>query len=180
MTDLTIERILAAYDRLGHRQYGEHVSQTQHALQCAALAAEDDAPESLIVAALLHDYGHLTEAAEDLERPTDDGRHEMAGAALLGELFGPGVTRPIGLHVAAKRYLCAVDPGYLQALSPASVHSLALQGGPFTADRAARFERLEGFRAAVRLRRYDDLGKAADAATPHFEAYAPMMRRLAR
>ncbi|HXA39458.1 MAG TPA: HD domain-containing protein [Phenylobacterium sp.] len=179
MTTLTLDRILADYHRLGHRQYGEDVSQNQHALQCAALAAADGAPETLIVAALLHDYGHLAEAAEDVDRPAVDARHEMAGAALLGELFGPAVTAPIALHVAAKRYLCAVEPGYRAALSPASVHSLALQGGPFTADQAAAFERLDGFADAVRLRRYDDLGKAADAAPSGFDAYLPMMRRLA-
>jgi phosphonate degradation associated HDIG domain protein len=180
MTTLTIEAILGAYDRLGGRLYGERVSQNQHALQCAALAAADGALESLIVAALLHDYGHLAEAAPDVDRPAADARHEMAGAALLGELFGSEVTGPIALHVAAKRYLCGVEPGYLQALSPASVHSLALQGGPFTAARAAGFERLEGASDAVRLRRWDDRGKAPDAATPGFDAYAPMMRRLAR
>jgi phosphonate degradation associated HDIG domain protein len=180
MTTLSVDKILAAYDRLGCRQYGEQVSQSQHALQCAALAAADGAPESLIVAALLHDYGHLAEALEDVDRPGTDARHEMAGTALLGEVFGPTVTRPIALHVAAKRYLCAVEPGYLQALSPASVHSLALQGGPFTADQAASFERLGGFADAVRLRRYDDLGKAPDATTPDFDAYVPMLRRLAK
>ena len=180
MTALTLERILADYHRLGARRYGENVSQNQHALQCAALAAADGAPESLIVAALLHDYGHLAEAAEDVDHPVVDARHEMAGAALLGELFGPAVTAPIALHVAAKRYLCAVEPGYLAALSPASVHSLALQGGPFTTDQAAAFARLDGFADAVRLRRYDDLGKAADATPPDFEAYLPMLRRLAR
>ena len=178
MTALTVDRILADYGRLGHRQYGERVSQNQHALQCAALAAEDGAPESLVVAALLHDYGHLAESVEDAARPAADARHEMAGAALLGELFGPAVTAPIALHVAAKRYLCAVAPGYLQALSPASVHSLALQGGPFTLDQAAAFERLEGFGDAVRLRRYDDLGKAPDATPPDFAAYLPLIRRL--
>jgi phosphonate degradation associated HDIG domain protein len=179
MTSLTIDRILADYGRLGHRQYGEEVTQNQHALQCAALAAQDGAPESLIVAALLHDYGHLAETVEDADRPAADARHEMAGAALLGELFGPAVTAPVALHVAAKRYLCAGEPGYLEALSPASVHSLALQGGPFTPDRAAAFERLDGFADAVRLRRYDDLGKSADATPPDFDAYLPMMRRLA-
>jgi phosphonate degradation associated HDIG domain protein len=175
---LTIEAILAAYDRLGDRLYGESVSQSQHALQCAALAAAEGAAESLIVAALLHDYGHLAEEAPDIDKPPSDARHEMTGAARLGELFGPAVTRPIALHVAAKRYLCAVDPGYLEALSPASVHSLAPQGGPFTAAQAASFARLDGAPDAVRLRRWDDLGKAPDAATPGFEAYAPMMRRL--
>ena len=178
MTTLTIDQILADYERLGHRLYGEQVSQNQHALQCATFAAEDGAPESLIVAALLHDYGHLLEALEDTGRPASDARHEMVGAALLGQLFGLNVTKPIALHVAAKRYLCAVEPGYLQALSPASVHSLKLQGGPFSAEEAGKFERLEGFHDAVRLRRCDDLGKAPDAVTPGFNAYVPMMRRL--
>ncbi len=178
MIALTIDKILADYGRLGHREYGERVSQSQHALQCAALAARDGASESLIVAALLHDYGHLAEAVDDTDRPAADARHEMAGAALLGELFGPAVTAPVALHVAAKRYLCAVGPGYLDALSPASAHSLALQGGPFTADQAAAFERLDGFADAVRLRRYDDLGKSPDATPPDFDAYLPMLRRL--
>ncbi len=178
MSGLTIEAILDAYDRLGHGLYGEHVSQSQHALQCAALAAAEGASESLIVAALLHDYGHLAEQAPDVGQPETDARHEMAGAARLGELFGPAVTRPIALHVAAKRYLCAVEPGYVEALSPASVHSLALQGGAFTSAQAAAFAGLDGAPDAVRLRRWDDLGKAPDATPPGFGAYADMMRRL--
>jgi phosphonate degradation associated HDIG domain protein len=178
MTPMTIEAILAAYHQRGDRLYGERVSQSQHALQCAALAAEDGASEPLIIAALLHDFGHLAEGIEDAAEPDIDARHEMAGAALLGELFGPAVTRPIALHVAAKRYLCAVEPGYLEALSPASVHSLTLQGGPFTSDQAAAFERLEGASDAIRLRRWDDLGKQPDATTPGFASYTVMMRAL--
>jgi phosphonate degradation associated HDIG domain protein len=178
MTALTLDQILADYARLGARAYGEDVSQTQHALQCAALAAADGASDSLVVAALLHDYGHLLEGIEDTGRPVVDERHEMAGAALLGPLFDLQVTQPIALHVAAKRYLCTVQPGYVAALSAASVHSLALQGGPFTAEEVARFQRLEGFADAVRLRRYDDTGKVADLPTPGFEAYVPLMRRL--
>jgi gamma-butyrobetaine dioxygenase len=179
MTNLTVEAILEGYERLGERLYGERVSQSQHALQCAALATADGASESLIVAALLHDYGHLADEAADVDRPGSDAQHEMAGAALLGELFGPAVIGPIALHVAAKRYLCAVDPEYLGTLSPASIHSLALQGGPFTTAQAAGFARLDGAADAVRLRRWDDLAKAPDAKTPGFDAYVPMMRRLA-
>ncbi|HLZ82701.1 MAG TPA: metal-dependent phosphohydrolase [Caulobacteraceae bacterium] len=178
MTALTIDRILADYDRLGSRLYGERVSQSQHALQCAALAVAESAAESLVAAALLHDYGHLAEAADD-NRPDVDAGHEMIGAARLGEIFGPAVTQPVALHVAAKRYLCAIEPGYLEALSPASAHSLALQGGPFTADQAAAFASLDGFADAVRLRRWDDLGKVPDASPPGFDAYRPALRRLA-
>jgi phosphonate degradation associated HDIG domain protein len=180
MTRLSLEGILADYERLGGRRYGEDVTQTEHALQCAALAAKDGATESLIAAALLHDYGHLTEAIEDLDQPDTDAGHEISGARLLGDVFGPAVTRPIALHVAAKRYLCAAEPGYLQSLSPASIHSLALQGGPFTAAAAERFERVRGFADAVRLRRYDDLGKDPAGASASFADYVPILRRLAR
>ncbi len=73
-------------------------------------------------------------------RSRTDHRHEAAGAQALSGLFGEAVCRPIALHVAAKRYLCAVEPGYLDALSAASAHPLALRGGPVTADEAVRFE----------------------------------------
>jgi gamma-butyrobetaine dioxygenase len=180
MPTLTVEDILAAYDRLGARAYGEDVSQAEHALQCAALAARDGAADSLVAAALLHDYGHLLEGLEDTGEPEADAGHERVGADLLSPLFGSAVTQPIALHVAAKRYLCAVEPGYLGALSAASRHSLVLQGGPFTADQAARFERLEGFADAVRLRRYDDQAKDADVTAPRFASYTALLRRLAR
>jgi phosphonate degradation associated HDIG domain protein len=174
-----IDDILAAYDRLGDRLYGEDVSQREHALQAALCAAEDGAPESLIVAALLHDYGHLAEPPEDTDRLATDARHEAVGAALLKGLFGPQVIQPIALHVAAKRYLCAVEPGYLTGLSEASRHSLVLQGGAFSADEAARFAARDHAADAVRLRRYDDLAKVVGAVTPDFASYAPMMARLA-
>lgn len=180
MKPRSVDDILAAYDRLGDRLYGEAVSQREHALQAAQCAAEDGAPESLIVAALLHDFGHLAEPLEDAERPTSDARHEAVGAAFLNEMFGPDVILPIALHVAAKRYLCAVEPGYLDGLSEASRHSLVLQGGAFSADEAARFAARPHAEAAVRLRRYDDQAKVVGAVTPDLRSYAPMMSRLVR
>ena len=57
---LTVEEILGLYERRGAQQYGsEAVSQTEHALQCATLAAEGGASAELIAACLLHDVGHL-------------------------------------------------------------------------------------------------------------------------
>ncbi len=112
-------------------QRPEAVSQTEHALQAAELAEREGAPDHLVVAALLHDVGHLLDGQdEDLANRGLDGRHEEAGYAWLAKHFGARVTEPIRLHVAAKRYLCAVDPTYLADLSPASRMSLALQGGP--------------------------------------------------
>ena len=114
------------------------MSQAEHALQAAELAEREGAPDRLVVAALLHDVGHLLDGQdEDLADRGVDGRHEEAGCAWLARHFGPEVTEPIRLHVAAKRYLCAVDPSYLDGLSPASRLSLSVQGGPMGAEERA-------------------------------------------
>jgi [1-hydroxy-2-(trimethylamino)ethyl]phosphonate dioxygenase len=108
-----VDRLLAVLAREGRRQYGgERVSQCEHALECAALAAGERAAPSLIAAALLHDIGHLLH--EEGEKPAHrgiDDRHETVGAKALLAAFGPAVAEPVRLHVAAKRWLCATDPG---------------------------------------------------------------------
>lgn len=176
---LDVSDIIAAYDRLGDRLYGEAVSQREHALQCAKRAAEDGASDSLIIAALLHDIGHLAEASDVAGHPALDARHEAVGATLLKRLLGPYVTRPIALHVAAKRYLCAAESGYPIGLSEALQYSMRLQGGPFSPTEASRFIGRRHAAEAVRLRRYDDLGKVANARTGDFNLYASTIVRLA-
>jgi predicted HD phosphohydrolase len=167
-----IERLYAAR---GGRSYGEGVSQIEHALQSAALAEAQGAAPSLIVAALLHDIGHLFEDEDDAGW---DHRHEAAGAAVLAGLFGEGVCQPIALHVAAKRWLCFQEADYLAALSAASQRSLALQGGAFDAAGAAAFERLSYWREAVALRRLDDAGKRAEPCGRAFTDFVPSMRAI--
>ena len=129
-----IDEIIDLFQQRGDVAYhGEAVSQTEHALQAAALAERHRAPATLVVAALLHDIGHLLDGQdEDLAVNGIDGQHEAAGHAWLSKYFGPDVTEPIRLHVAAKRYLCGKNEAYLQGLSPASQLSLELQGGPMT------------------------------------------------
>ena len=90
------------------------------------------------------------------------------------------VTEPIRLHVPAKRYLCATDAEYQAQLSPASIQSLALQGGPFSADEVEAFERNSHFRAAVALRRWDDLAKIPNLDVPPLEHYRPRLERVLR
>ena len=175
-----IETISRAFAERGADAYGENVSQLDHALQCARLAQAEGAPEALVAAALLHDYGHLFEGRGDVaEREGRDARHEVHGARALRRWFGAEVTGPIALHVAAKRYLCAAEPGYEDALSPASTLSLALQGGRFTPDECRRFEAGRFAAEAVRLRRWDDAGKIPGAPTPALDAYWPLLTRVA-
>jgi gamma-butyrobetaine dioxygenase len=169
----SLERL---YAERGGRHYGEGVTQMEHALQCAVLAERDGAPPSLVAASLLHDVGHLFE--DEAQAQAADGRHEIAGARALGSLFGEDVRRPIALHVAAKRWLCLREPGYLESLSAASLASLALQGGPFDGAEAEAFERLAYWREAVALRRYDDLGKQDQPVAATLADFAALLRFL--
>src|SRR6202042_1447751 len=120
-------------------------------------------------AALLHDVGHFTGAISgaDLMRGTDN-KHSDTGAAWLARWFGPAVTEPVRLHVAAKRYLCAVEPGYADTLSPASVYTLSVQGGPMSEAEAAAFAAGPYAAGAVAVRRWDDAAKDPGADVPEF------------
>jgi gamma-butyrobetaine dioxygenase len=171
------QSLIELYRDLGQEPYGEHITQEEHAIQCAALAEREGAPEALVLAALLHDVGHLVEQADDAY---GHHRHDRSGADYLGRFFGSEVTEPVRLHVAAKRYLCAVEPGYQEKLSPASAYTLSKQGGPMSAEEAAAFEANERFAEAVRLRRWDEGGKVEDLEMKPFKAYRPLMEKLAR
>ena len=161
---IAIEQLFA---NKGALQYGETVNQIQHALQCAMLAEQAGSSDELIVAAMLHDVGHMIhrDAANALVQGQDDA-HERLGAKYLAKWFGAGVCEPIALHVQAKRFLCKREPDYHSALSPMSQRTLELQGGPMSEDEAAAFEKNEHAMHAVQVRRWDDFGKEVELATP--------------
>lgn len=161
----------------GADRYGsECVSQLAHALQCAAIAERETSDPALIAAALLHDVGHMMHKLGDLAaRDGIDDRHEMIGYKYLRRHFGDEVSEPVRLHVDAKRYLCAIESKYFDTLSQASIRSLEVQGGPFTAEQALKFSTHPFAREAVQLRRWDERAKVADCLTPdleHFRQYA--------
>ena len=175
-----VDTIFTLFERRGHAAYvGEPVSQLEHALQTAHQADQKGAPDCLIVAALLHDLGHLLHGMpENIAAGGVDGQHQEIGAAWLSRHFTGAVTAPIRLHVAAKRYLCAVDDQYRQQLSPASVQSLALQGGVMDAAEAQDFKRCEWWCEAIWLRRLDDAAKIPGWQVPGLEQYRSLLQAL--
>lgn len=170
-----IDQILALLRRGASADYdSDQVTQLAHALQCATLAEEAGAVSPLIVAALLHDIGHLVhQLGPGVARRGVDDRHEVRGRDWLGKWFAEDVTGPVRLHVDAKRYLCATDDDYFALLSPASVRSLAIQGGPFPAALAEGFIGLPHAKAAVQLRRWDEGAKIPGRITPDLEHFRP-------
>lgn len=158
--------------RGGALYFGEAVTEEQHALQAAALADGERAPDALVVSALLHDIGHLLHGLDEhIAETGHDARHEDIGFAWLTKHFDRAISNPVRLHVAAKRYLCAEEPAYKAGLSAASAKSLALQGGPMSPDECESFEREPHFEAAVRVRRWDDAAKVVGLAVPPLEHY---------
>jgi len=174
--------ILGIFQQHGAGAYfGERVSMTEHALQAAHFAQTASAPPELIVAALLHDIGHLLEdLPDDIAAWAVDAHHELTGSDWLAERFGPEVSEPVRLHVPAKRYLLATDSEYFARLSPASVITLKLQGGPMVAHEVAQFESERFYREAVRIRHWDDLGKVAGLNTPGLDDYCALIETLAK
>jgi len=133
-----------------------------------------------VVAGLLHDVGHLLPGTGGEAAAGVDTRHEEIGTDWLAEYFGPEVTTPIRLHVAAKRYLCATDSAYLRRLSPASLESLQLQGGPMSPAEVSAFERLPEWDHAVLLRSWDDEAKIPGLEVPPLAAYRSRLERALR
>jgi phosphonate degradation associated HDIG domain protein len=179
-SEALIRQIADLFARRGLEMYaGEPVTQTEHALQAALQAEQSGADSALITAALLHDVGHLLhELDEDCAEDGIDDKHEALGAEWLSQHFDFEVVEPVRLHVAAKRYLCAVDEDYFAQLSPASRLSLQLQGGPFTTAQVRKFEEHPCFAAAIKLRRWDEQAKVPQLQTPPLERYLDYARTV--
>ena len=181
-----VARLAKLFAEQGESEYlGEPVTQAEHMLQAAAGAQRSGASNALVAAALLHDVGHLFPSGatgeisgHELMAAGTDNRHSHVGADWLAAWFPRAVTEPVRLHVAAKRYLCAVEPGYFDRLSEASVYTLSVQGGPMSEDEAAEFARDPHARDAVTLRRWDEAAKDPDAQVPDFDHYRTLLADL--
>ncbi len=179
---LSTAEIIHLFETRATSQYGrEAVSQLEHALQCAHLAEQAGETDATVVAALLHDLGHLI-AGEKEKRADDmqlrDDLHQYIAIPFLRGLLPNSVLEPIRLHVDAKRYLCGAEPTYWASLSPASKRSLELQGGAYTSAELTDFLMQPFAGESIRLRRYDDLAKVPKAVTPGLFHYQQKLQVL--
>ena len=177
-----MSRILDLYATHGQSDYiGEAITIKLHCEQAAALAQAESGDEEVVLAALLHDIGHL--AGMEAGFAVGMGgcgieRHEHVGADFLGSLgFSPRIVDLVRAHVSAKRYLVHKNPDY--QLSEASATTLAFQGGPMGAEEAAAYEELPDFGVYLQLRRWDEAAKvpASEIVVPDVSAYADMLQR---
>jgi gamma-butyrobetaine dioxygenase len=179
MTDSrNIQELLDLLSTRGTGAYfGERVSILEHSLQCAYFAEQSHAKPTAVAAALLHDIGHLLhDLPENIAEQGKDGGHEEIAAEYLSHWFGEEVIAPVRLHVAAKRYLCATDTSYMSQLSPASIESLNIQGGPMSREEVSEFGALPHATLAVQLRRWDDQAKIPEFRVPVLQHYLPALR----
>jgi len=166
-----ILQLIELYDAEGHHTYGEGINQAEHGVQCAELALRAGETAEMVTAALLHDVGHLM-ATTDIA--FGNYKHDSIGAEYLAPYFPPPVTEPIRQHAEAKRYLCAVEKGYLEGLSAASMDSLHCQGGLMNEEEQKAFLKEEYAEDAIKLRRWDDEGKVEELShktVAHYQAY---------
>ena len=174
-----VDRLFNYMEKRGQSFYDEVVTQLEHALQCAALARQNEASSTLITGALLHDIGHiiLDEHNADKAFLDIDLNHEEIGAQYMAPFFPDAVTTPIRLHVPAKRYLCTTDASYHDGLSEASKRSFIVQGGVMSDEEREAFEQIPHFRDALTLRRWDDLAKVRGLETAELETYRDIVQQ---
>jgi len=168
--------LAALMDDRGRLNYGENVTIAEHVLLTAAAAEQQGRHDTLVAACLMHDVGHWLDEPDDGYGIHD---HGDLGGDWVAARFDAAVSEPVRLHVEAKRFLCARDPGYHDRLSVASQYTLTKQGGPMSADEAEAFEARQHAADAVLLRRLeDDHGKLTGVEVPPLSHFRPLLDRL--
>ncbi|KAJ5701747.1 hypothetical protein N7488_009295 [Penicillium malachiteum] len=178
----TVKTLFAFLHAQGQGDYlGERVTQLEHSLQCAELAANSkeyrNDPE-VILAALLHDVGRFIPAAEKMDKMiAPDGKyigcmsHEILGESYLRQIgFSERICQLVGAHVMAKRYLVSTDEKY-DGLSETSKRTLRFQGGTFTEKEISEAQKDPWLQAKLAVRRWDDLAKDPGCVVCPLEVY---------
>ncbi len=149
----------------------KQLTQLEHALQCAELARKNGATDERSRASCT--CCTATKSFAILGDKGIDDLHELLGEKFLGQHFKLAAVQPVKLHVQAKRYLCATEEGYYEALSNSSKVSLEFQGGIMSPSEMEVFEKNEFYNEAVALRRWDDLAKDPNLVSPPISTFVP-------
>ena len=157
---------------------GEKVTQLEHMVQAAQLAEEQGFDEEVVLAAFLHDIGHICETGHGDNEMDGFGikdHEEIAAEFLKKRGFSKKLIRLVESHVEAKRYLTYKDPGYYDQLSDASKKTLEYQGGRMEKDEAEAFEQYPLFNLIVQMRRWDEEAKIEHKPLPDLDHYRNMI-----
>lgn len=183
MSEITqiVNEVFDLYELYGDADYiGEPVSQLEHMVQSAQLAEQQGYDDEVILAAFLHDIGHLVAKQGDYDSMNGYGAisHEKIGAEYLRSMgFSEKITRLVESHVEAKRYLTFKYPEYYQRLSEASRKTLKYQGGKMTAEEAALFEKDDLFELKIRMRKWDEQAKEENLPLGDIQRYKDLIKK---
>jgi phosphonate degradation associated HDIG domain protein len=173
------DTIINLYKLHGGSAYaGEKVSQLEHMVQAAQLAESGGFDEEVVLAAFLHDIGHIAEEATGENEMDEYGikDHEALGAEYLSENgFSNKISKLVASHVQAKRYLTRKDPDYFKQLSDASRKTLEFQGGMMTVEEANAFEKDPFFSEIILMRRWDEQAKIQGKPMPDLSHFHNMI-----
>lgn len=173
------DEIIGLYQKHGGNEYyGEPVTQLQHACQSAELARQQGCDEEMVLAAFLHDIGHICVAGRDVTVMENYGvmNHEKIGAAFLrNRKFSERLIQLVQAHVSAKRYLTHNDEHYYDRLSEASKQTLVYQGGKMSHDEAVVFENDPLFEQMIAMRKIDEEAKDEHKQAGELNAYHNMI-----
>jgi 2-amino-1-hydroxyethylphosphonate dioxygenase (glycine-forming) len=174
-----VEEIFELYQKHGSNEYaGEKISQLEHMVQAAQLARQGGYDDEIVLAAFLHDIGHICAASYTAEDMDGFGvmDHEKIGAGFLRiRGFSERVARLVENHVSAKRYLTFKYPEYYEGLSEASKKTLKFQGGRMNYDEAVLFEQDELFEEFIEMRRWDELAKEENLPLQSMDYFKDLM-----
>jgi phosphonate degradation associated HDIG domain protein len=173
--------IIDLYTQHGGAEYaGEKVTQLEHMVQAAELAAKQGHEEEVILAAFLHDIGHICVSAEGHNEMDGFGikdHEEVGGEFLASKGFSKRLIRLVEAHVEAKRYLTWKSPAYYEQLSAASKKTLEYQGGRMSDEEAKAFEQYPLFQLIIDMRYWDEEAKVEGLPVPDLSKYQDMIVR---
>lgn len=175
-----VDEIFYYYEKFGDHEYGEDVTQLEHMVQSAQLAEKEGFDEEVILAAFLHDIGHLVADDENAERMGTYGAksHDKIGGDYLRQKgFSEKIAALVEGHVQAKRYLTFKKPSYYEMLSDASKQTLTYQGGKMNAAEAEAFEKSPFFEFSIKMREWDEAAKETNQPLPDITIYKRLMQR---